>query len=291
MDFQLEQGLCQLGTDGMSGTAGNDDRLANKVVLVTGASRNIGGVLASGLAVAGARVACNDLDAAVAEQRADLINGAGGQAVAVPFDVTDSTAAISAVEKVVAQWGRIDALVNNAVTFDHGGLLDMTVERFRKQVDVILAGSFIMSQAVARTMITNGHGGAIVNILSTAAWQGEAGNVGYSTAKAGMANFTRASAMDLAPHGIRVNSLTPTVTMPDDPELMAGAEAYFAAVASTGTIDFAGQMPWSRIPTPTDYVGPLIFLLSQEASMMTGTNITVDGGALAKYWPQRPTRV
>jgi NAD(P)-dependent dehydrogenase (short-subunit alcohol dehydrogenase family) len=268
-----------------------DDRLADKVVLITGASRNIGGVLASGLAAAGALVACNDLDAEVAEARAALITEAGGHAVAVPFDVTDAGAAVGAVEKVVAGWGRIDALVNNAVTFDHGGLLDMTVERFRKQVDVILAGSFIMSQAVARSMIANGRSGAMVNLLSTAAWQGEAGNVGYSTAKSGMANFTRATAMDLAPYGIRVNSLTPTVTMPEDPDLADNARAYFASVAATGTIDFTGQMPWARIPTPSDYVGPLVFLLSDEASMMTGTNITVDGGALAKYWPQRPTRL
>lgn len=268
-----------------------DDHLAGRVVLITGTSRNIGGVLASGMAAQGALVACNDVDPEVAGERATLIADAGGQALAVPFDVTDAEAAGAAVEKVVAGWGRIDALVNNAVTFDHGGLLDMTVDRFRKQVDVILAGSFIMSQIVARSMIANGGGGAMVNILSTAAWQGEVGNVGYATAKSGMVNFTRAAAMDLAPHGIRVNSLTPTVTMPEDPDLIPSAEEYFASIADRGAIDFTGQMPWKRIPTPSDYVGPLVFLLSDEATMMTGTNVTVDGGALAKYWPQRPIRL
>jgi NAD(P)-dependent dehydrogenase (short-subunit alcohol dehydrogenase family) len=264
--------------------------LDGKVALVTGASRNIGGVLASGLAAAGARVACNDLDPAVAAERVALIRASGGDAIAVPFDVTDQTAVKGAVSDVVAEWGALDILVNNAVRFDHAGLMDMTVERFRSQVDVILTGTFIVSQTVARSMIDRDAVGTIINIASTAAWQGEAANIGYSTAKAGILNFTRAAAMDLARHGIRVNSLTPTVTMPDDPDLARAAEAYFEKTAQAGGIDFVGQMPWHRIPTPTDYVGPLVFLASDEAAMMTGTNITVDGGALAKYWPQSPLR-
>jgi NAD(P)-dependent dehydrogenase (short-subunit alcohol dehydrogenase family) len=264
--------------------------LAGKVALITGASRNIGGTLASGLAAAGAVVACNDLDPEVAEERARMIAEDGGQAMAVPFDVTDPVAASRSVEDILARHGKIDILVNNAVKFDHGGLLDMSVDRFRSVVDVILAGSFIVSQVVARAMIDRGQGGAMVNIASTAAWQGEAGNIGYATAKSGVLNLTRAAAMDLAAYGIRVNSLTPTVTMPDDPALAEAAGAYFDRQAEKGAIDFTGQMPWSRIPTPSDYVAPLVFLASDASAMMTGTNLTVDGGALAKYWPQRPSR-
>jgi NAD(P)-dependent dehydrogenase (short-subunit alcohol dehydrogenase family) len=268
----------------------SEGRLAGKIALVTGTSRNIGGVLASGLAAAGARVACNDLDPAAAEERSRLIVDGGGESISIPFDVTDSDAAQRGVHSVLSRLGRIDILVNNAVKFDRGSLLDMSIERFRKQIDVILGGSFIMSKLVATSMIERGQPGTIINILSTAAWQGEAGNVGYSTAKSGMINFTRAAAMDLAPHQIRVNSLTPTATIPDDELLAKRTEELFLQAASAGTLDFNRFNPWHRLPTPSDYVGPLVFLASDDAALMTGTNITVDGGALAKYWPQIPER-
>ena len=192
--------------------------LQGRVALVTGTSPNIGGVLASGLAAAGAKVACNDIVAGHAASRAETIIATGGEAIAVPFDVTDEVAAGAAVHEVLQTWGGIDILVNNAVAFDMAGVLDMPVERFRKQVDVIVGGAFILTQLVGQSMVSRGRGGSIVNILSTAAWQGQAGNIGYCTAKSGMINFTRSVAMELAPHRIRVNALTPTATIPDDPE-------------------------------------------------------------------------
>jgi NAD(P)-dependent dehydrogenase (short-subunit alcohol dehydrogenase family) len=265
-------------------------RLAGKVALVTGTSPNIGGVLASGLAAAGARVACNDVEAAHAEARVDAIAAAGGEAMAVPFDVTDIDAARGGVDAVLERFGRIDLLVNNAVKFDLGGVLDMDVARFRRQVDIIIGGAFIMTKLVTHAMVERGIGGAVVNVLSTAAWQGQAGNVGYSTAKSGLINFTRSVAMELAPHRIRVNALTPTATVPDDPALAERFLAAADAMARRGTMDFRAMNPWERLPTPSDYVGPVVFLASDDAAMVTGSNLTVDGGALAKYWPQLPAR-
>ncbi|MEZ5375139.1 MAG: SDR family oxidoreductase [Acidimicrobiales bacterium] len=265
--------------------------LHGKVAIVTGTSPNIGGVLASGLAAAGATVVCNDIVAATAEARAATITAAAGKALAAPFDVTDPGAVSDAVDDVIDRFGRIDILVNNAVAFDQAGVLDMPIERFRRQVDIVLGGSFLMTQAVTRSMVERGVRGSVINILSTAAWQGQAGNVGYCTAKSGMINFTRSVAMELAPHGIRVNSLTPTATMPDDPELARRFDRAISAAADAGLVDFAGLNPWERLPTPSDYVGPLVFLASDAAAMMTGTDVRVDGGALAKYWPQLPARV
>ncbi|MEZ5226289.1 MAG: SDR family oxidoreductase [Acidimicrobiales bacterium] len=264
--------------------------LHGKVAIVTGTSPNIGGVLASGLAAAGATVVCNDIVAATAEARAATITAAAGKALAAPFDVTDPGAVSDAVDDVIDRFGRIDILVNNAVAFDQAGVLDMPIERFRRQVDIVLGGSFLMTQAVTRSMVERGVRGSVINILSTAAWQGQAGNVGYCTAKSGMINFTRSVAMELAPHGIRVNSLTPTATMPDDPELARRFDRAISAAADAGLVDFAGLNPWERLPTPSDYVGPLVFLASDAAAMMTGTDVRVDGGALAKYWPQLPAR-
>ncbi|MFV0260220.1 MAG: SDR family NAD(P)-dependent oxidoreductase [Acidimicrobiales bacterium] len=266
------------------------DLLAGRVALITGTSPNIGGAAAAGLAAAGATVVCNDLDADLAGAAAARIVDAGGTAEAVPFDVTDPEAADAAVAGIVARHGRIDILVNNAVRFDQAGLLDMPLERYRRQLDVILGGAFIMTRAVASAMITDQVRGAIVNVLSTAAWQGQAGNVGYSTAKSGLINFTRSVAMELAPHGIRVNGFTPTATRPDDPELAASFDRAVTAGAERRIMDFAGLNPWERLPTPADYVAPLIFLCSDGAGMMTGANLTIDGGALARYWPQYPRR-
>lgn len=265
-------------------------RLEGKVALVTGTSPNIGGVLAAGLAAAGARVACNDIDADVAAACVDRTRAAGGDAMAIPGDVTDAEAMGSAVDAVLEHWGRIDVLVNNAVRFDTRGVLDMPVDAFRRQIDIVLGGAFVMTGLVARSMIARGVRGSIINVLSTAAWQGQAGNIGYCTAKSGMINFTRSSAMELACHGIRVNSFTPTATMPDEPSLASAFSSAVSALREAGRMDFAGSNPWDRLPTPSDYLGAVVFLASEDSELMTGSNVTVDGGALAKYWPQPPRR-
>ncbi len=265
-------------------------RLTGKVALVTGTSRNIGGILAAGLAAAGARVACNDLVAATAYACVATIEDGGGEAIAIPGDVTDPDAMQAAVDTVLDRYGRIDILVNNAVKFDTRGVLDMPLADFRRQVDIVLGGSFIMTGLVARSMISRGISGSIINVLSTAAWQGQAGNIGYCSAKSAMINFTRSAAMELAVHGIRVNSFTPTATLPDDPDLASQFTAALDAMRAAGRMDFSGANPWERLPTPSDYVGSIVFLASDDSALMTGSNVTIDGGALAKYWPQIPRR-
>ncbi len=265
-------------------------RLDGKVVLVTGTSPNIGGVLAAGFAAAGAHVASLDLKPDHANGCAERVIADGGSAMGLVADVTDPVAMAEAVNQVLDRWGRIDVLVNNAVRFDTRGVLDMPLENFKSQIDLILVGAFIATGLVARSMIERKVEGSIINVLSTAAWQGQAGNVGYCTAKSGLINFTRSVAMELAPHGIRVNGFTPTATFPDDPHLASEFRNAVDTMAAAGTMDFIGRNPWSRLPTPSDYVGSVLFLASDLSALMTGSNITVDGGALAKYWPQSPRR-
>jgi NAD(P)-dependent dehydrogenase (short-subunit alcohol dehydrogenase family) len=265
-------------------------RLAGKVVLITGTSPNIGGVLASGLAGAGANVACNDIDAEVARRCVDTIRADGGSAIAIPGDVTDFEQMYAAVNATLAEWGRIDVLVNNAVRFDTRGVLDMPLADFRRQLDISVTGAFILTKLVAQSMIERDVAGSIISVLSTAAWQGQAGNIGYCTAKSALINFTRSAAMELARHRIRVNTFTPTATVPEDPDLAASFRAAVDAARSNDTMDFIGRNPWERLPTPSDYVGSLVFLASDDSAMMTGSNVTIDGGALAKYWPQTPRR-
>jgi NAD(P)-dependent dehydrogenase (short-subunit alcohol dehydrogenase family) len=260
--------------------------LAQKVAIVTGASPNIGGRLAQGLAAVGAKVVCTDISADVAEKAARRIEESGGEAFAVAGDVTDENHADDVVAQAMARWGRIDVLVNNAVLFNQKSLLDMPTVEFRRQVDVILGGAFLFSRAAAGAMIQAGRGGSIINVLSTAAWQGQPGNIGYSTAKSGLINFTRSAAMELAAHGIRVNGFTPTATRPEDPELLSSTPG--PGPGQRYPMDFTAQFPMSRLPSPSDYVGAVVLLASDEGAMITGSNITVDGGATAKYWPWMP---
>lgn len=262
-------------------------RLDGRVAIVTGASANIGGALASGLAAEGAGVVCTDLVSEVAEATAQAIIDAGGEALAIAGDVTDPEHADAAVRLASQRWGRVDVLVNNAMIFNHQGVMTMPVEDFRRQVDVCLTGALVFTRAVATAMIDAGRGGSIINVLSTAAWQGQAGNIGYSSAKSGLINFTRSAAMELASHDIRVNGFTPTATQPTSPEI----EALLRAAKSPDheyVNDFYGQMPMNRLPSTQDYVPSVVFLASDDSAMITGSNITVDGGATAKYWPWVP---
>jgi NAD(P)-dependent dehydrogenase (short-subunit alcohol dehydrogenase family) len=263
------------------------NRLEGKVAIVTGASRNIGGTLAAGLAAEGACVVCTDLSPEVAEESAAKIVADGGEAFAMAGDVTDPSHAEEVVAEAVARFDKVDILVNNAVIFQQQGVLTMEYPDYCRQLEVILGGSFLFTRAVARSMIATASAGSIINVLSTAGWQGQPGNIGYSTGKSGLINFTRSAAMELAEHGIRVNGFTPTATAPDDPEALQQMEELLGR-PSRYTMDFKGQLPLSRLPTPADYVGAVVFLASDDAAMVTGTNITVDGGATAKYWPWTP---
>jgi NAD(P)-dependent dehydrogenase (short-subunit alcohol dehydrogenase family) len=262
-------------------------RLEGKVAIVTGASPNIGGAFARGLASAGARVVCTDICAEVAEVCAKRIEADGGEALALVGDVTDETHADDVVARTLEHFGRLDVLVNNAVMFNQKGLFDMPVEQYRRQIDIILGGAFLFTRAAGRAMIAAANGGSIINVLSTAAWQGQPGNIGYSTAKSGLINFTRSAAMELAEHGIRVNGFTPTATQPQDPEILARMAA-MTREPGKYPMDFTTQFPMKRLPTPDDYVGSIVFLASDDSQMITGSNITVDGGATAKYWPWVP---
>ena len=262
-------------------------RLKGRTAIVTGASANIGGALAAGLAAEGARVICTDIVESVAQATAQAIVEAGGEAFAIGGDVTDPVHAAEVVQAALEQWGRVDILVNNAMVFNHKGVLTMPVEEFRRQVDVCLTGALVFTKAVAEPMIVAERGGSIINVLSTAAWQGQAGNIGYSTAKSGLINFTRSAAMELAAYDIRVNGFTPTATRPASPE----HEKMLRAAKSPDNKyvnDFYGNMPMNRLPAPADYVPSVVFLASDDSSMITGSNITVDGGATAKYWPWVP---
>jgi NAD(P)-dependent dehydrogenase (short-subunit alcohol dehydrogenase family) len=265
--------------------------LKDKVALVTGTSPNIGGGIAEGLAEAGAAIVAIDARAENAGDCARYVNRSGGRAIGVTADVTDEAQVKAAVARAVDAFGKIDILVNNAATFNRKGVLDMPFEDWQRQTGIILGGAFLFTKYVAKAMIGCGAGGAIINIISTAGHQGEPGNIAYCTAKCGLINFTRSAAMELIRHGIRVNSLTPTAT--DPTESFDRAERWGREVARPEGLgirmeSFRTRVPMQKLPVPSDYGHAAVFLASDKAAMITGTDLRVDAGAIARYWAWDP---
>jgi len=266
-------------------------KLKDKVAIVTGTSPNIGGGIAEGLAAEGAAIVAVDANAANAKDCAGYINGTQGRAIAVTCDVTDEAEVKAAVDAAVAAFGKVDVLVNNAAFFNKKGVIDMPFEEWTRQTGVILGGAFLFTKHACKAMIARGAGGAVINIISTAGHQGEPGNIAYSTAKSGLLNFTRSAAMELVGHGIRVNSLTPTAT--DPAESFERATRWGRTVKKPESLDrvmkpFRTRIPMQKLPVPSDYGHAAVFLASDDARMITGTDLRVDAGAVARYWAWDP---
>ncbi|MCH7736350.1 MAG: SDR family oxidoreductase [Chloroflexi bacterium] len=265
-------------------------KLEGKVALVTGTSPNIMGGIAEGLAEEGADLVCVDINPEYAEQCAKSVVSGGRRAIAIACDVTDEAQVTAAVEQAKEAFGGVDILINGATVFNWKGVLDMPLDEWRRQTDVMLTGAFLFTKLAAKQMIDLGRKGSMINIISTAGHQGEPGNIGYGTSKGGLLNFTRSVAMELAKYRIRVNSLTPTAT--DRTEGLERAKRWgvewpgprlgqrsggWLADPSTGS-------PLQKLPSPSHYAKAAAFLASDEAEMITGVDLRVDAGAIAKYW-------
>ena len=269
-------------------------KLAGKIAVVTGTNPNIMGGIAEGLAEQGADIVCVDINPEYSAACARTVVAKGRRSLAVACDVTDEAQVVAAMDRTREAFGGVDVLVNGATVFNYRGVLDMPVEEWRRQTDVILTGAFLFTKHAAKLMIEQGRRGNVINVISTAGHQGEPGNVGYGTGKGGLITFTRSVAMELAKYGIRVNSLTPTAT--------DGSEATERA-ARWGVVwptDRAGERakgllpdartgtPLQQLPSPKHYAQAAAFLASDESEMITGTDLRVDAGAVAKYWVWNP---
>jgi NAD(P)-dependent dehydrogenase (short-subunit alcohol dehydrogenase family) len=269
--------------------------LDDTVAVVTGTSPNIGAGIALALADAGASVACLDANATVAERVAEEIVSRGSRALGLGCDVTDEAAVRAAFERVRNELGPVHTLVNGAVVFIQKGIFEMPVDEWRRQIDIILTGTFLCTKAAVEQMRDNGVRGSVINLISSAGHQGEPGNVGYTTAKAGLLNFTRGVAMDVARLGIRVNSLTPTATDPREgierskkwglplPEHFSDPAKLDAWLEQVNR-----KVPLGELPLPSDYGNAAVFLASDNARMITGNDLKVDAGTIAKYWRWDP---
>jgi len=268
-------------------------RLDGKVALITGCGPNINGGIAYGLADEGAKVVCVDLRPDYADGCARAIRERGGEAVAATCDVSREEQVLAALDKAKTTFGVVDVLINGAVLQIRKGVLDLTADEFRRQIDVSLVGALLFTKHAARDMIRNKKPGSIISIISTEGHQGNPGNIGYGTVKAGLLNFTRSAAMELAPHGIRVNSLSPTGTDPAEGLERAAAwgvtwEAGQGRAPNPDTTSGDQGVPLGKRPSPRHYAKGAVFLASDDAEMITGFDLRVDAGAIAKYWPWIP---
>jgi len=263
-------------------------KLQDRVAIVTGTSPNIGGGIAGGLADEGARVVCVDVVADNAQQCAAWITKRGGDARGIVCDTTDESQVEAMVARARDAYGGVDILVNNAGILGGQSVLEMPLERWSRQLAVNLTGTFLCTKHVARVMVQQARGGSIIVIVSTAGHQGQPGNIGYCTSKSGLLNFTRAAAMDLAPHKVRVNSLTPTATDVDESVERAVEWGRPRPERRGRLLDFAKMLPAGTLPSPRHYARAAVFLASDDAEMITGFDLRVDAGAIAKYWPWIP---
>ena len=238
---------------------------SRKIALVTGAARGIGLAIASRLAKDGARVALLDLDRAATEAAALAV---GGGAMAITADVTRSTEVETAVHRVVASWGRLDVLVNNAgITGRSFPTWELSDEDWARVIDVDLSAVFYCCRAAVRVMLGQG-AGRIVNIASIAGKEGNATLVPYSSAKAGVIGLTKALAKEVATRGILVNAVAPAVI---GTELLKQMEP--------GTVDLLiSKIPMGRMGKPDEVAALVAWLASDECSFSTGAVYDLSGG-------------
>jgi 3-oxoacyl-[acyl-carrier protein] reductase len=241
-------------------------------VLVSGGSRGIGLATARRFLEEGSRVFLSGLDEAEVEAAVKGL-GAVGTVDGAACDVASEADVDRLVRGAEGFLGGIDVLINNVGIARREPLLDIATESWNEVLDVNLRGQFLVAQRVARSMVDRGRGGAIVNMASTNALEGEAGYAHYNASKGGIAMLTRTMAVELGPHGVRVNALCPgKIATPLQGEAEdAGYTARFVR----------DRIPLGRSGTPEEVAAAYAFLASDEASFITGELLVVDGGQLA----------
>jgi NAD(P)-dependent dehydrogenase (short-subunit alcohol dehydrogenase family) len=248
--------------------------------IVTGAARGLGAAIAGRLTCDGADVVLLDVNGDVVAAAERLAGGAGPVAVGLVADVSDEAACAAAVDQAVRAIGGVDILVNNAgIGGPDTDVAGTSPAEFRRVLDVNLTGTFLMCRAVATVMIGQGRGGAIVNMGSVFGQQGVARGAGYCASKAGVALLTHSLALELAPHGIRVNTIAPgnMATEMHWDELRSRAARSGTTVDEQVKLARAG-VPLGRHGTGDDIAGTVAWLVSPDASYVTGQTIGVNGG-------------
>ncbi len=239
------------------------------IALVTGAAQGIGYACAEAIAESGARVVLADINA---DGVKDAANSLGGDAVGIACDMGDPAQINALFDRTETDLGPISILVNNAGIARPGDFLETSLEQFQSVIAVNLTGTFLAIQRAAKAMIANGIEGSIVNMSSVNAQVAISSIPAYCASKGGVMQLTKAAALALAPHNIRVNAVGPGSI---DTEMLASVNANPEAMKMV-----LSRTPLKRIGTPREVGDVVAFLASDKASYITGETIYVDGGRL-----------
>jgi len=248
-------------------------RLEGRVAVVTGAGGGLGSAGAVALAEAGADVALVGRNRAKLEDAAKGVKAAGRRSVIIQSDVVQEAEVQACAAAVMASFGRVDILFNNAGITTPKSLADLPLEEWRRVLDTNLTGAYLCARAFAPALIASKRG-RIINTGSVLSGRGMANRTVYAASKAGLANFGAALALELGSHGVTVNTIGPTVIVTDlNRELIRAQPELYKKVLDRTALGRLGEVE--------DVLGLLVFLASDAASFITGQTIYVDGGYTA----------
>jgi 3-oxoacyl-[acyl-carrier protein] reductase len=252
---------------GLDPPAGRDLLAGRAVVITAAAGTGIGSATARRCLAEGARVMISDHHARrLAAIRDELAGQYGDRVRSAVCDVTDEADVEALVAGAVREFGRIDVFINNAGLGGTSSILEMTDEQWLTVLDVTLNGTFRCTRAALRQMVSQGHGGAVVNNASVLGWRAQPGQAHYAAAKAGVMALTRCAALDVAAHGIRVNAVAPSLAM----------HPFLSKVMSEETLaDLADREAFGRAAQPWEVANVIVFLASDYASYLTGEVVSV----------------
>jgi len=242
-------------------------QLESQIAVVTGAGRGIGRAIALKFAAEGADVVCVSRTAENSEKVAAEVRALGRKAWAYAVDVADAAAVLAAVEKILADCGKVDILVSNAGVTRDGLLMRMSEEHWDTVLDTNLKGAFLFTKALTRSFLKQRFG-RIINIASVVGLTGNAGQANYAASKAGLIGFTKSVALELASRGVTCNAVAPGFIETD----------MTAALNEQTRAELLKRIPLNSFGQAEDIAGAALFLASPAARYVTGQVLTVDGG-------------